>query len=208
MWNYNLRQGTIWALKSMNSYDEHYEGMAFGEIYVLILSVYTDENNIEKFTYLKLDKIIKNDFYTYEEIQTDEGKFFINFNYINTGDRRSLERYITCLDKITIHNILNTIKTHYSFLNVKKEKDIIKTTNVNKPKFEKNLITTHKYNTVVQFIESEHIQLKKDRFKFSQEFKNDVVNMDPKQISIKYNIFPLRAIKIIKSKLIYANKHK
>ena len=41
MWNINIRKGTIWSIKSLNEYDDYYEGMKYGSYKVLILSAYT-----------------------------------------------------------------------------------------------------------------------------------------------------------------------
>lgn len=233
MWNYNLKQGSVWTIKSLNNYDEHYEGMTFGETTVIILSVYTDVNNLEKFTYLKLDRIIKNNFYAYEEIIIKGIKYYINFNSIMTGDKKALESYISTLDNTTIKNILNTIKVHYSFFNKIKNKLDNEITQINKNETKStikninllqeelntkqvnneinvkdNVVIINKYGIQVRLKESEHIQVKNNRFKFSEQFKTDVVNIDPEQVSIKYQIFPVQAVKIIKSKLIYVNNHK
>ena len=43
MWNINIRKGTIWSIKSLNEYDDYYEGMKYGSYKVLILSAYRSE---------------------------------------------------------------------------------------------------------------------------------------------------------------------
>ena len=45
MWNINIRKGTIWSIKSLNEYDDYYEGMKYGSYKVLILSAYTNQYN-------------------------------------------------------------------------------------------------------------------------------------------------------------------
>ena len=45
MWDINIRKGTIWSIKSLNEYDDYYEGMKYGSYKVLILSAYINQYN-------------------------------------------------------------------------------------------------------------------------------------------------------------------
>lgn len=217
MWNYNLRQGTIWSVKSMNSYEEHYEGMTFGESLVLILSVYTDVSEIEKFTYLKIDKVIRNNFYTYEIVESSNNIYNINLNSIYTADRRSLENYVDSISTLSMKRILNTIKTQFNFFSknksltnksIKSKTKVKVQTKINT--FNKDLTTINKYGLTVRFKPSKHITLNRcnNRFIFSEEFKNDAMLLSAKDVSNKYSIFPEQAVKIIRSKLVYNKNHR
>ena len=104
MWNINLKSGTIWSVKSSNQYDNIYEGMSGGTKDILILSVFTDLNNMEKITYLKIDKYSKHNkkLLRYE---IDGSSYWFDTENLYTGDRRCLESYITTVPKIFYNQI-------------------------------------------------------------------------------------------------------
>ena len=84
MWNYNIRPGAIWSTKSFNAYEANYVGMTGGEQKVLILSTYTDEAGIEKFTYTKIENRKTKIFSVYIDILIDDIVYYINIDNIYT----------------------------------------------------------------------------------------------------------------------------
>ena len=125
MWNINLKSGTIWSVKSSNQYDNIYEGMSGGTKDILILSVFTDLNNMEKITYLKIDKYSKHNkkLLRYE---IDGSSYWFDTENLYTGDRRCLESYITTVPKIFYNQIIKYIKEYFNLDNIPKESKIKK----------------------------------------------------------------------------------
>ena len=76
MWNINIRKGTIWSIKSLNEYDDYYEGMKYGSYKVLILSAYTNHYNEKIFTYLEIPNR-KRDNKIYVDISSNKEQYSV-----------------------------------------------------------------------------------------------------------------------------------
>lgn len=207
MWNYNIKSGSIWTLKSLNEFNENYMGMRFGEQTILILSTYIDENNIEKFTYLTLDRNIRYNTSLYKIVQINNMEYYINYDNVYTGDRRSLNSFISNINEIDIKEVLSMLGLHFNFGKKKKEQQVktdIQFTHT--PEF----TTIHKYGMDVEFIPSKDVYLADNgRLILSDKIKRDILNdVNVDSIAVKYQLFPQQAIRIIKSKLKYQIKHK
>lgn len=207
MWNFNAKLGAIWTLKSLNEFDESYLGMRFGEQLVLILSTYIDEYEVEKFTYLMLDRDVKNTASLYKEIELYNKTYYINYDNIYTGDRRSLNNYLQSINENEVKEVLNMLGLHFNFFKKKKEQKIEPETTVTKiPEY----TTVYKYGMNVEFIPSKDVYLASNgKLMLSDKVKQDILNnVEPNRISLKYHIFPEQAVRIIKSKLKYQINHK
>lgn len=239
MWNFNIKQGAIWSTKSLNQYEDNYLGMKFGEHYLLILSAYIDENEVEKFTYLDIEKTKKDSVSLYRDININGTNYHICYDNICTGDRRALESFIKNVDEIDMKEIIDMLGFHFNFLKkprkkqeqiaITDEKFNIKETvnNINKQiktaqslesvkpsnwdliKNNKSRIHILKFGMEIEVEPSEDIQVNENgRLKFSNKFKEDIMNNDSEVICLKYNIYPIQAVNIIRSKLKYQLTHK
>lgn len=218
MWNVNYKSGSIWTTKSLNQYEyENYKGMSFGTKNILILSTYIDVSGIEKFTYLELERRYQeSEFNTYLEITIDTSLYYINFNNIYTGDKRALDTFVCNIDKYYEKEVFDMLGLHFNFFRKKNKKEETKIVIekeqekevVKKPK--QKTQTIHKYGIDITFIPSKHISLLPNgKFSFSDNFNKDILSSkEPGELSIKYNIFPEKAIREIRNRKKYSNKNK
>ena len=212
MWNIYLKRGTIWSVKSINQYEQTYEGMNAGSCYVLILSVYTDQYQNSKFTYIKLKE---NDFKKEERdyisiIDNENKEWFVDFNTLFTGDQRALELYKSNVDDNSFNIIIKEIKNHFN-LNVIRQKQSI-SKEKSKEEFEIPQQRIYKFGIDVYVTENEHVKVNsKKQIILTKEAKDDIIynSQTDDQIRIlcdKYKIYPLKAIKEIRNRLVYQHK--
>lgn len=206
MWNIYLERGTVWSVKSINQYEEHYEGMSAGSGYVLILSAFTDEFQRQKFTYLKV-KPIQYGERSFYRIKVNDNYMYVELDTLHTGDQRSLNNYIATISIEDLNNVINAAKNHFN-LNIKKERII-------KPKKEEIEIPQqriYKFGINVYVTENENVKVNsKKQIILSKEAKDDIIynSKTDDQIRIlcdKYKIYPLKAIKEIRNRLVYQHK--
>lgn len=206
MWNIYLKRGTIWSVKSINQYEEHYEGMSAGNGYVLILSVFTDQYNNPKYTYLRVryTDYGERSFY---KVKVNDEYMFVELDTLQTGDQRSLFSYIGTISNDDLINIIRETRQHFN-LNIKRERIV-------KPKEKEIEIPQqriYKFGIDVYVTENEHVSINsKKQIILSKEAKNDIIynSKTEDQIRIlcdKYKIYPLKAIKEIRNRLIYQHK--
>ena len=209
MWNIYLKRGTIWSVKSINQYEQSYEGMSAGLCYVLILSVYIDQYQNHKFTYIKLkENDFKKEERDYISITDNENKdWFVDFNSLFTGDQRALELYKSSIDNNTFNIIIKEIKNHFN-LNIIKEKQSV----TKEKEFEVPQQRIYKFGIDVYVTENEHVTVNsKKQIILSKEAKDDIIynSKTEDQIRVlcdKYKIYPIKAIKEIRNRLIYQHK--
>lgn len=209
MWNIYLKRGTIWSVKSINQYEQNYEGMSAGLCYVLILSVYIDQYQNHKFTYIKLkENDFKKEERDYISITDNENKdWFVDFNSLFTGDQRALELYKSSIDNNTFNIIIKEIKNHFN-LNIIKEKQSV----TKEKEFEVPQQRIYKFGIDVYVTENEHVTVNsKKQIILSKEAKDDIIynSKTEDQIRVlcdKYKIYPIKAIKEIRNRLIYQHK--
>lgn len=209
MWNIYLKRGTIWSVKSINQYEQCYEGMSAGLCYVLILSIFTDQYQNHKFTYIKLrENDFKKEERDYISITDNENKdWFVDFNSLFTGDQRALELYKSSIDNNTFNIIIKEIKNHFNLNMIKEKRSIIK-----EKEFEVPQQRIYKFGIDVYVTENEHVKVNfKKQIILSKEAKDDIIynSQTDDQIRIlcdKYKIYPLKAIKEIRNRLIYQHK--
>lgn len=209
MWNIYLKRGTIWSVKSINQYEQSYEGMSAGLCYILILSVFIDQYQNHKFTYIKLkENDFKKEERDYISITDNENKdWFVDFNSLFTGDQRALELYKSSIDNNTFNIIIKEIKNHFN-LNIIKEKQSV----IKEKEFEVPQQRIYKFGIDVYVTENEHVTVNsKKQIILSKEAKDDIIynSKTEDQIRIlcdKYKIYPIKAIKEIRNRLIYQHK--
>lgn len=209
MWNIYLKRGTIWSVKSINQYEEHYEGMSAGLCYILILSVFIDQYQNHKFTYIKVkENDFKKEERNYISITDNENKdWFVDFNSLFTGDQRALELYKSSVDNNTFNIIIKEIKNHFNLNIIKEKRSIIK-----EKEFEVPQQRIYKFGIDVYVTENEHVKVNsKKQIILSKEAKDNIIynSKTEDQIRIlcdKYKIYPIKAIKEIRNRLIYQHK--
>lgn len=211
MWNYNIKSGSIWTVKSINELDETdtiYDGMTYGSSFVLILSAFTDVNDIKKFTYLKVYKCKRKN-RTMMQLTINNIIYYIELDELKTGDQRSLDKYIDKLDIIQIQNVVKAAKDYFNLNSKKKPNTKQLPDNTDEPQQR-----IHKFGIDVLVTENENVKLdKNNKIKLSKSAKQDIIynsktDDDIKTLCYKYKIFPVKAMKEIKNRLVYQHKQK
>ena len=207
MWNVNIRTGTIWNVKSLNQYDYNFPGMKFCGGRVLILSAYTDVNNNKIFTYLEVSDRKKADKY-YIDINKD--KFAVELNTIQTGDQRALESFVDNVSFLDMNKVIKAARDHFNLHNYKEDKRPRK----NKEEQEIPQQRIFKFGIEVYVTENEHVHINDaKKILLSPEAKNDIIynsktDQDIEILCEKYKIYPVKAIKEIRNRLVYQHKQK
>lgn len=207
MWNVNIRKGTIWNVKSLNQYDYNFPGMKFCGGRVLILSAYTDQNDNKIFTYLEVADRKKADKY-YIDINKDE--FSVELNTIQTGDQRALESFVEAVSFTDMNRVIKAARDHFNLHNYKEDKRPRKT----QEELEIPQQRIYKFGIDVYVTENEHVHVNDaKKIILSQQAKNDIIynsntEEDIRILCDKYKIYPIKAVKEIKSRLVYQHKQK
>lgn len=207
MWNVNIRKGTIWNVKSLNQYDYNFPGMKFCGGRVLILSAYTDQNDNKIFTYLEVTDRKKVDKY-YIDINKD--KFAVELNTIQTGDQRALESFVEAVSFTDMNKVIKAARDHFNLHNYKEDKKTRKT----EEDLEIPQQRIYKFGIDVYVTENEHVHVNDaKKILLSKEAKDDIIynsntEEDIRILCDKYKIYPIKAIKEIKSRLVYQHKQK
>lgn len=213
MWNNQIRKGSLWTVKSLNEYEEQYEGMTFGNTMVLILSAYYDAQiNKRIFTYLKISNVKKDDTKYIPAVINNKTKY-IEIANLYTGDQRALDTYITQFSYNFLNDIITQVKDYFD-LHKKKEKEITRV----KPKEEKSNENgqqrIYKFGIDIYVTENEDVKISKTKkLILSNKAKEDIIynsktNEDIRILSDKYQIFPTKAIREIRNRLVYQHKQK
>lgn len=212
MWNVNIRQGTIWTTKSLNDVeDTGYDGMFFGNKYILMLSAFIDIDGIKKYTYAKLSTY-KKDNRNYYDIDVKGTTMYIQIDNIDTGDQRALQKYIQTLDDYTFNKIVDDITTHFKILKVRNKKEFKYKVNKIINENNKKEITIHKFGIDINVVENSDVSISKSkRLILSQKAKEDIINCSKNNLEFlceRYSIYPVKAIREIKSRLEYQERQK
>ena len=209
MWSLNLKSGTIWSVKSINQYDEIYEGMSNGTKDILILSVFTDPFGKEKITYIKLDKYKK----PYKQLITfeiNDKYYWFDTENLFTGDRRCLESYIATVPKIQFNLILKYIRGYFNLEN-KEPKIKESTKNEEDSSYQRRI---YKFGIDVYVTENENVTVtENNKILLSDSAKEDIIynsktDEDLRILCDKYKIYPIKAIKEIRNRLSYPHRQK
>ena len=208
MWNFYLKRGSIWSVKSLNEYDFSYEGMHNGSKDVLVLSFFTNIDGSEKYTYLLTSKHKRPD-KTYEEIIFNNNPLYIELDNLKTGDIKALDKYQGVLNLTDLYKIIDSAKNYFN-LNKTRLKIV---TEKPKEKIEEPFTyKIHKWGIDIYVIESNDIKIDdKKRLHLSTRMKEDIIynsntEEDIRILSDKYQIYPVKAIKELRSRLIYEHK--
>lgn len=225
MWNINLRRGAIWSTKSLNEvqeYEKVYEGMTNGHMYVLLVSVFTDPFKQHRCTYFKMSKC-KPKNRLYEEIQINDKTWYVLIENLYSGDVKALDEFISSIPFEKYCFIVNSAKEYFNLKPCKKENYIesikkpVKTeprSNLEDFKGEVPIQKIHKFGIDILVKENSDVTItKSNRICLSESAKLDIVHNsktdeDLKLLSDKYKIYPVKAIREIRNRLVYQYKHK
>lgn len=209
MWNINLKRGTVWTTKSINQYEICYDGMTCGSIKVLLLSVYTDVTGNEIYTYLKVfDREKANRQCT--PITLNNKTVYVELHELLTGDQRSLEAFVGNVSIPDVNRVVEEAKTHF---NLYKEKEK-KVKPVEKIDYKSCQQKIFKFGIDIYVTESDDVKISKSKkLTLSQRCKNDIIynsktDEDIRILCDKYSIYPVKAIREIKNRLVYQHKQK
>lgn len=207
----NLKPGSIWMVKSFNEYEEYYAGMSCGNSRILIISVFKDNNDTTKFTYVKLYKFKKKESKcNYININLKDTNFYIDIDNYYLGDVQALDYFIYNINedqfKLIIHLIEKTLNITINKSNIYKNE---KTTKINENIHQE---TIHKFGIDIYVTENEDVKLTKNKkLILSQKAKDDIIYNsktleDIRILCDKYQIYPIKAIKEIRNRLVYQHK--
>lgn len=204
MWNVNVRKSAIWTVKSINEYDEYYKGMSCGTSQVLIVSSYLDADGVRKFTYLKVfDTPLAN--WYYMKVKLKDKIKYVRIDELQTGDQRCLETYLGYINFNDFINIVNVAKEKSTYINKKYEEQ---------PKVETKQQKIHKFGIDVYVTENDYVHIsEKGKLILSKEAKEDIIynsstDEEVRDLCSKYQIYPVKAIKEIRNRLVYQHKQK
>lgn len=209
MWNYNIKQGSIWSVKSFNESNEEYKGMTYGTSYILILSAFTDTDNEKRITYLKVASSKRpNKHYT--SIKYKDRTAYVELNELKTGNQKCLNKFIYSISFEDLNKVVNAAKEYFN-LNVKKQKSQHNTpiTDIEQPRER-----IHKFGIDIYVVPSDDVKIDDNkRLILSDNVKDDIIyngatDDDILVLCNKYQIYPVKAIKELRYRLIYQHKHK
>ena len=221
MWNVNFRRGTIWEVKSINECDKDYYGVGFNNHLILMLSVFTDESGKQKYTYLTIDDRKTFKYKTYIDIDMKNCIKYVEIDRLLTGEILSLKRYICDIQNVDLDKILNSLKIQFNIFRPRqKEMDmvtIIKNTK-QKPKLtsipDNNQQKLYKFGIEIFVTPNEDVTITKSKkLTLSDKAKLDIINNSQTESDLailceKYQIYPIKAIREIRNRLVYQFKQK
>lgn len=209
MWNINAKKGSIWSVKNINECDKYYEGMSFNYSMSLILSSYIDENNNWLYTYAKI--VNDNRGSIAVPITMNESIRYVDISNIYTGNQKSLDKFVCQLDVMSFNRVIDNIKEHFGIAPIV-EKQVREKHSKVLNDFSQQRI--HKFGIDILVTENENVKITDSkRLVLSNTAKNDIIynsktDDDIRILCDKYKIFPVKAIKEIRNRLVYQHKQR
>lgn len=206
--NKDIQPGSIWMVKSLNEFDKYYNGMSLGSSRILIISVFKHSNDSIKFTYVKLSKYRKKDNnIDYLELKLKDTKFFLDLSELFQGTEEALDYHIYNLQERNYLTIKDIIQSNFNITlnNTIDSRKIINN-------FKNNQQRIHKFGIDIFVTENTDVKLTKNKkLILSNKAKQDIIynsktEEDIRILSDKYQIYPVKAIKEIRNRLVYQHK--
>ena len=206
--NKDIQPGSIWMVKSLNEFDKYYNGMSLGSSRILIISVFKHSNDSIKFTYVKLSKYRKKDNnIDYLELKLKDTKFFLDLSELFQGTEEALDYHIYNLQESNYLIIKNIIQSNFNITlnNTIDSRKIINNSKNNQQRI-------HKFGIDIFVTENTDVKLTKNKkLILSNKAKQDIIynsktDEDIRILSDKYQIYPVKAIKEIRNRLVYQHK--
>lgn len=211
MWNVNIKSNTIWSVKSRNQYEYfNYEGMSNGSGYVLILRAFTDIDGNKKFIYVKVSNLATRSINNSISVMGQKCQWYIDADNIFTGDQRALESYQECLEVDDYNRIISYLIDYFNLNKIKKAKS--KKTEDDIEIYQQRI---HKFGIDIFVVENDNVKVnpKNKKLLLSDTAKEDIIynsktDEDIRILCDKYQIYPIKAIKEIRNRLVYQHKQK
>lgn len=206
--NKDIQPGSIWMVKSLNEFDEYYNGMSLGSSRILIISVFKYNNDSIKFTYIKLSRYRKKDNdVDYMELRLKNTRFFLDLSELFQGTEEALDYHIYNLQEPNYITIKDTIQSNFNIIlnNTLDSRKIINSSKINQQRI-------HKFGIDIFVTENTDVKLTKNKkLILSNKAKQDIIynsktEEDIRILSDKYQIYPVKAIKEIRNRLVYQHK--
>ena len=206
--NKDIQPGSIWMVKSLNEFDKYYNGMSLGSSRILIISVFKHSNDSIKFTYVKLSKYRKKDNnIDYLELKLKDTKFFLDLSELFLGTEEALDYHIYNLQEPNYITIKDIIQSNFNIIlnNTLDSRKIINSSKINQQRI-------HKFGIDIFVTENTDVKLTKNKkLILSNKAKQDIIynsktEEDIRILSDKYQIYPVKAIKEIRNRLVYQHK--
>lgn len=206
--NKDIQPGSIWMVKSLNEFDKYYNGMSLGSSRILIISVFKHSNDSIKFTYVKLSKYRKKDNnIDYLELKLKDTKFFLDLSELFQGTEEALDYHIYNLQEPNYLTIKDIIQSNFNITlnNTIDSRKIINNSKNNQQRI-------HKFGIDIFVTENTDVKLTKNKkLILSNKAKQDIIynsktEEDIRILSDKYQIYPVKAIKEIRNRLVYQHK--
>ena len=206
--NKDIQPGSIWMVKSLNEFDKYYNGMSLGSSRILIISVFKHNNDSIKFTYIKLSRYRKKDNdIDYMELRLKDTRFFLDLSELFQGTEEALDYHIYNLQEPNYITIKDIIQSNFNIIlnNTLDSKKIINNSKNNQQRI-------HKFGIDIFVTENTDVKLTKNKkLILSNKAKQDIIynsktEEDIRILSDKYQIYPVKAIKEIRNRLVYQHK--
>lgn len=206
--NKDIQPGSIWMVKSLNEFDKYYNGMSLGSSRILIISVFKHNNDSIKFTYIKLSRYRKkNNDVDYMELRLKDTRFFLDLSELFQGTEEALDYHIYNLQESNYITIKDTIQSNFNIIlnNTLDSRKIINNSKNNQQRI-------HKFGIDIFVTENTDVKLTKNKkLILSNKAKQDIIynsktEEDIRILSDKYQIYPVKAIKEIRNRLVYQHK--
>jgi len=132
---------------------------------------------------------------------------YVELDILQTGDQRSLETYKATINNDDLNSVIKDVKDYFN-LHIKRERSI----KSKQKEIEIPQQRIYKFGINVYVTENEHVKVNsKKQIILTKEAKDDIIynSQTDEQIRIlcdKYKIYPLKAIKEIRNRLIYQHK--
>lgn len=176
--------------------------MTGGVSQVLVLSAYLDIDGIRRFTYLRVFNTPVLD-YIYVKVKIKGNIKYVRIEDLQRGDQRCLDKYIGSIEYSDYISLVDICKNKRGLIDTNKQ--IIKKNTQKK---------IHKFGIDIYATENENVHITENgRLILSKEAKEDIIynsstDDEIRSLSEKYQIFPIKAIKEIRNRLVYQHKQK
>lgn len=206
--NKDIQPRSIWMVKSLNEFDKYYNGMSLGSSRILIISVFKHNNDSIKFTYIKLSRYRKKDNdVDYMELRLKDTRFFLDLSELFQGTEEALDYHIYNLQESNYITIKDIIQSNFNIIlnNTLDSRKIINSSKINQQRI-------HKFGIDIFVTENTDVKLTKNKkLILSNKAKQDIIynsktEEDIRILSDKYQIYPVKAIKEIRNRLVYQHK--
>ena len=159
----------------------------------------------------KIKDIRKRDNKIYVDISSNKEQYSIELNTLMTGDQNALDHFIGSVSISDMNKVIKEARNHFNLQNYKEDR------RVTTKKIEDEDIPQQrlfKFGINVYITENENVHINKaKKIILSKKAKEDIIynsktDEDIRLLCDKYKIYPMKAIKEIRNRLVYQHKQK